>query len=328
MPRIAPLLALGLTVALYGDGLSNLGATVLIFLMLTVWAAAYLAAERFVATMVGIPATVVLGAASVVTCVVTNVLGATPGLLAPLLVGVVAAAAGGPPIPVIVGASTYVRGRFSDANERTKVRVPLDPTLFSCLVAAFLVALDVGVRGTAELLSFAVAQVIVFGLVARRQLKTNRVEGLLAQLRVGTPLSSEGLATHLRRALRMSVALAAVAIVGTVCLAVFSGVHTLAAVALAEWGGVLLVEGFLSLGNALSVSGLTTPFLQESEADREKSPSLRERLRSWRQLRFARVVKYALVLLLLVRPLEWLSDWTGLADAAQTVWQTVSKFFR
>jgi preprotein translocase subunit SecA len=324
--RVAPLLALGLTLAMYARGLTNLGGTVLVFSMLMLWAIAFFTAERFVLAMVGVQGTSIVGAASVLVYAITTVL-AAPGLLAPLAVGVVAAAAGGPPIPVIVGSSTYARGRVRYANERTQVRVPLDPTLLSCLIAAVIVALAIGVRGTAELLSFAVAQVLVFGLLAGRRLNVNHVEGLLARLRVGTPLSSDRLAAHLRRALIASILIAAAATVGSVWLTVVSGAQTLAAVALSEWAGMLLVEGVLSIGNALSVSGMATSFLPESDADRDSSPSLRERLRAWRQLRFARLVEYGFLLLLLTRPLEWIADWTGLADAAKTVWTAVSRIF-
>jgi hypothetical protein len=327
LPRVGPLIALVLALALYARSVRGVGIALVAFLIFAVWGNVFFAMERLVATLVGAQATLVFAAASVITFAVLLVKeGGNPGVLGPLGIGIIAALWGGPSVPVTVGSTSFSGGRFRHSDDRARVRVPLDPALLSCVVAAALVALDFGVRGIGELISFAAIQAVVFALFARRRLRGDRVEKALAGLRVGTPLEHVELLRYLRRALLISVLVGVAVIGGCIAVALLSGVRTLSMVVLSELAGVLLVEGLLSLSSAMSVAGVGAPFLVESEADRGRN-FLAERFRNWNQLRFAWAIKAGLIVLVLVKPLEWFSNWTGLADAAKSLWHLVTSLF-
>jgi preprotein translocase subunit SecA len=316
--RIAPVLALAISLIFYNRGFANLGWTVLLIVTLTLWSAALVTANRFIVTLVGIDANAILAATSVAVYLVAGMLNGQGRANLFVAIGILAVVAG-PTVPVSIGSLGYARARFKDADDRARVRVGLDPAATSGLAAFVVVTVVARVHGNLAAAGFVVMQVLAFALIAGRRLGTGRIKGMLAKLQVGTPLTDEGLTSYLRRALLRSTMIAAMALSGALVVSTLAGGLTPTEFLLQEWAGIILLTGALSAGSALSVGGGTMPLLPPSEDDTSTLTRLREQLRAWRRMRFWWVWRTAVLGVLIFGILRWISDWIGVVDVAHAI---------
>lgn len=323
MGRVAPLVAVGFALGLYPpwEGRAATGLALLVGLLL--WSAALLGSARLVTTLIGVDVLIVVAGVSVSIFVVGQLLDGRGFTVALIGLGVLAAVTG-PGVPVTIGSDEYANGRFTYADERTTYRIRLDPVLTSAFLAFAAVALVVGVQGRVAVAAFVGLQIATFAFLATRRLRLQKVESLLARMRVGSPLAESELKSRLGRAAFVWVLGAAALLVACVGVAWAGGVTSTTSLLLAEWAGPVLVSCALSAGSAFSVGGVLTPTLEEPNDEGSSWKVFREAVRDWRHTRFAVVWRIALVLIILARPLVWLADGIGLVDAAQTAWNWVT----
>jgi preprotein translocase subunit SecA len=319
---LAPLLAMALAFLVYSRGFSNLGSTVLLGLALSVWLGALHVSHRFVRALVGADINIIVAAGSVLAYMVGLFVDGRPQVHLLVLVGVVAALAG-PALPVSITSREYAIDRVRHIEDRARIRIPIDPVLASALVAYLAVLLVVGVRGPAAVIGFAVIQFAALTLLAIRRLRVNRVTGLLARLQVGSPLTGDGLRAYLRRAVVRTTVVAAAVLLLAIVPIVLAGGGSTTELLLAQWAGVVLVAGALAGASALSVGGPAPVAPDPRDDDARPLTLLKERLRSWRRLRFGWIWGAILLMVLLARPLRWIADALDLVEAALAVWRAI-----
>jgi preprotein translocase subunit SecA len=321
--RVAPLLAITVAFVGYGQGLSNLVPTVLLALALIFWLAILLLVHGFVKTLVGADISAILAAGSVTIYLANAVAHGEAQVGALVLVGVVAAVAG-PALPVSVMFREYTKGRFQHADDRARIRIPIDPALASGLVAYVVVVLTVGVRGPVAIGGFAVLQLLVLVFFAIRRLRVERVAAMLARLRVGSPLSDDRLRRYLLHAVTRTVLVAAAVLAAAAIPIILAGGSSVTVLLLAEWAGVRVVMGLLAGASIFSVAGAAAPPVDPQDDEVRPFKLLMERLRSWWRRRFGWLFGTAGLLVLLARPLGWIADTLDLVDAAQAIYRMLT----
>ncbi|MFI5889930.1 hypothetical protein ACIA5D_07385 [Actinoplanes sp. NPDC051513] len=322
--RLAPLGALVFAFVVYGHGFDNLGTTLLLWLLLLLWTSPLLLVHRFVMVFVGADLTVVLAGISVAIFAVHAVVEGTATTNAMILVGLVAALAG-PAVPVSVENREYVAGSVRHSDERTRTRVAIDPADLSGTTAFVVIAL-IGLSGGFALGGFVVLQLLAVLVIVNRRLSVDRIEGMMGKLRVGSPLTHEQLRGHLLRTQIRTVAVAAVILGLALWPVVAAGGASTVTLLLDQWAGVVLATGFLACGNAFSVGGRVALLRDTGEDDSGARP-FRSLIQSWKRTRLNWVWRVAVIVIVLIRPLEWLAEATDLIDAAKAVWGFVTGIF-
>jgi hypothetical protein len=322
--KLAPLGALVFAFVVYGHGFSNLGATLLLWLLVVLWTSPLLLVHRFVMIFVGADLTVVLAGVSVVIFAVHAVAEGTATTNAMIVAGLVAALAG-PAVPVSVENREYIAGNVRHSDERTRTRVAIDPADLSGTAAFVLVAL-IGLSGGPALGGFVVLQLLAVLVIANRRLSVDRVEGMMAKLRVGSPFTHEQLRGYLVRTQIRTVAVAAVVLGLAVWPVVAGGGASTVTLLLDQWAGIVLATAFLACGNAFSVGGRVA-LLRDTGDDDAGARPFRSLFQSWKRTRLSWVWRAALVVIVLIRPLSWLAEVTDLVDAAKAVWGFVTGIF-
>jgi hypothetical protein len=330
MVRFASLFAIAVGFIYYNRGLTNLGWTILLVLGLIFWSGLAMMAHRFVATFVGTDANLILAASSVAVYVVFTIANGRAQACLFIAIGI-AAAASGPTIPVSIGAREFAKGIFQHADERTRVRVALDPAVTSGLVAFVLIGLLARLHGDLGAWTFTLTQLLILLVIASRRFSVTQIKGMLAKLQVGTSLTDEEFARYLHLAVAKSGAIAALALAAAAAANVLAGQTATLEFLLQEWAGVALLIGLSSLGNGLSVAGASMPIGLPDDDDTRalaRLRALREQLRTWRRMRFAWIWKTALTLIVIFGILRWISDLFGVIDVTHSLWHLIGRLFR
>ncbi|HEX6446137.1 MAG TPA: hypothetical protein VF053_13670 [Streptosporangiales bacterium] len=320
--RAAPALALAVALVGYSRGLANAGWTLLLVLLLTVWAEALLLAHRYVDMFVGIDVTSIAGSVSVVAYLAGE---AADGRIAGHLlvaVGLLAATAG-PGIPISLGSREYLRGTFRQSDDRARTRIVIDPPALSALAGFVVATVVLGVAGYLPAGGFVVSQLLALSVIAAWRLAPERVKGSLARLKVGSPLGETELRRFLHAAVLRSLLVAAVVLAGTVAASAVAARPTTVSLWLDEWAGVLLFAGAGAVVGAFSVAGTPTRLTMPGDDDAGTWKRIKEQLRAWRQLRFAWVWKTVLAVLVLTRPVLWLAHAVKATEALRDLWHTL-----
>lgn len=315
----------GLVVAamLYVRGVSNVGLPVVIALALVIWSGALFATQRLVAALVGIDMNLFIAGVSAVSFAVVF-LPHHPLVGAPLLTGVLAAILSGPRVPVSLGSTETPRGQVASIEDISRVRVAIDPGLSAAVAALAATAATFGVHGDLPAVTFALVQSAVFSVLTVRRLRLASVEKMLATLHVGSQLELKELGARLRNAAPLYIALGTLASSFSIALAWHHGVSSLWGLVTTELGGVTIVGALLASSNAIRVAGTASPF---SSIDQRSSgvTAIRERARSWRRARFARIVEAVVGGAVLIRPVVWLADLVGRIDAIHQLWEMIRR---
>jgi hypothetical protein len=308
--QIGSSLSIILAVVLYLDGLKSVLTALGVAVGLLLWSAAFLQTQRLIVTLIGLDTTMVIAAASVAFALLDLPLWAAICIA----VGVFCAAVPGPRVPVTVGARSGLPGK-SIEDELSHVRISLDPTL-TALSLAIPPALFVGGH-TPSAVTLVIGQVGAFLLIARARARTSRVVGLLAKLRLGSADTRPALRRRLIWGVVRSAALLTV-LLGT-SLVLANGDASVTWVALLQFSGTLLVAGVGTSTRALAMTGgaAATEAPQEEES---VLSVLRRRLLAWRRSRYARLIGVVVSALVILR---FISDWTGILQAAQACWGLV-----
>ncbi len=319
---LSPLLAVALTLALYADGWSSLWRPVGIALLLMFWTAALGTAQRFVLTMVGVDATLVVGAASVLVLLIRAATDGTAGQHSAVLIGMLAGLVG-PGLPVSVGSAEYSLGSVRRGDERARIRISIDGALTSAVVAFVVTAVTVGLHGTPAFAVFGTTQLVVVAVLSGIRLRPSRIRGLLATLRIGTPLGEARFQRYLHRAAWRSTAVAAVVLAAACAEARQAGMDSTWSLLLDQWSGLVLVSGTLAAIGVFSVAGTPSPTMRSSPDEQSTWAAFKERLRTWRRLRFARWIEVGLAAVLLSRPLFQIMKLVKLTAAAGAAWHAI-----
>lgn len=325
--RVSPILGVVIALTLYDRGLANIGLALAMIPLLGVWAMLLFTAQRYVLTLIGTDANAILTAASVAVYLVQQGLHGHLQASALVLVGVLAVVAG-PAVPVSIAGRQYGAEAFQYADDRARVRIALDPSLVSALLAVLLVGVMARVHGMAAAAGFALVQLTVLTVLTVWRLSPDKIKGLLAGLQIGTPLTDDQLHSYLRRAVGRSVLIAAAVLAGAVTLAVRAANQPVTQFLLQEWAGCILLTGVLALAGAMSVAGAATPLLTEHSGDetlRARLRGLREQFRAYRRMRFAWVWKLIVTLLVVTGILRWIHDWIGVADVSRMAWDLLHR---
>ncbi|WP_433363209.1 hypothetical protein ACQPZX_31700 [Actinoplanes sp. CA-142083] len=322
--RLAPIGALVFAFVVYGRGFDNLPATLLLWVVLLLWTTPLLLVHRFVMVFVGADLAVVVAGFSVVIFAVHAVAEGTAATNAMIVAGLVAALAG-PSVPVSVENHEYVAGNVRHSDERTRTRVAIDPADLSG-TAAFVVVALIGLSGGFALAGFVALQLLAVLVIANRRLAVDRVEGMMAKLRVGSPFTHEQLRGYLVRTQVRTVAVAALILGLALWPVAAGGGASTVTLLLDQWAGVVLATGFLACGNAFSVGGRVALLRDTGEDDAGARP-FRSLLQSLKRTRLNWVWRIAVIVIVLIRPLSWLAEATDLIDAAKAVWGFVTGIF-
>lgn len=301
-----PVVGLGLAIGLYGDRISAIPQTIAVALLLIVWGGALSTVSRLAESLVGItPNTVVAAVAFGFSLVQAALDGALPEH-APVLLGI-AAALIGPSLPVTVDAAIGASRDARSHDETTRLRIAVDTRLLSALGAFVVVVLIIGVHGHRVAVVYGVAQVGLVAILTTLRMRASRLRALFARLGVGCPYDGPSLDRYLRKVGRVTVSVAA-ALTAAVTAIVISSRRQPSAydLLLDEWGGLILVAGLRQLLRIFSVGGSgATSAVEVRDSEQSTLSALKERLRAWRQLRFARLIEIVVLVGVLARPVSW-----------------------